>query len=113
MNIIWIAALLALAIAGACVRVLRKLTRPQVSSEDLNACIDINRQPCSPMERLLDPAEFEFLQKRGMGKKRIAQVRAKRRQLFRMYTRRLTREFNMAHGTLQSLLVAERIDRPE
>jgi len=113
MSIIWIAALLALTIAGACFRVLRKLTRPQVSSEDLNAWIDINWQSCSPLERLLDPSEFEFLQKRGLSQKRINELRAKRRELFRMYTRRLTHDFNVAHTALQSVLVTSGVDRPD
>ena len=113
MNIIWIAALVALTMAGACFRVLRKLTRPQVSSEDLNAWIDISWQSCSPLERLLDPSEFEFLRKRGLSKARIDELRAKRRSLFRMYMRRLTHEFNMAHAALGTLLVTTGADRPE
>jgi hypothetical protein len=112
MNIMWIAVLLALTIAGACFRLLRKLTRPQVSSEDLNAWIDINWQSCSPLERLLDPAEFEFLQKRGLSKQRIRGLRAKRRGLFRMYLRRLTNEFNMADAALRTVLVTTGCDRP-
>ena len=83
--IIVIAAVIALAIAVACYRALRKLTRPEVSSEDLNAWIDSDWQSCSPMERLLDPSEFEFLKKRGLSKERINALRAKRRSLFRMY----------------------------
>jgi len=108
-----IAALIVLAIAGACYRALRKLTRPEVSSEDLNAWIDSDWQSCSPMERLLDPSEFEFLKKRGLSKERINALRAKRRSLFRMYMRRITHEFNVAHAALQSVLVASNVDRPD
>lgn len=113
MTTIWIAALFALAIAAVGLRVLRKITRPEVSSEDLNAWIDIDWQSCSPLERLLDPAEFEFLQKRGLSKARINQLRAKRRTLFRMYMRRLTHEFNTAHSSLKQVVVMSDVDRPD
>jgi hypothetical protein len=79
----------------------------------LNAWIDIDWQSCSPLERLLDPAEFEFLERRGMSKARIDALRAKRRELFRMYMRRLAHEFNLAHAALQSVLLTTEVDRPE
>jgi hypothetical protein len=113
MTLIWIAALLALAIMAASVCLLRKLTRPQVSADDLHTWIDLNWQSCSPLERLLDPAEFAFLQKRGLSKKRIAALRAKRRTLFRMYMRRLTQEFNTAYSALHSVLLTTGADRPD
>src|SRR2546426_8822334 len=102
MNLIYIAGLVALAVAGACFHFLLKLTRPRVNSDDLNAWIDINWEFCSPLERLLDPSEFEFLRKRGLSEARIRELRAKRRSLFRMYMRRLTHEFNLAHAALKT-----------
>ena len=113
MNVIWMAALIAFAIVAACFRALRKLIRPQVSAEDLNTWIDMNWQSCSPLERLLDRSEFEFLERRGLDKARIHALRAKRRELFRMYMRRLTHEFNSAHAALQTVLVTAEVDRPE
>jgi hypothetical protein len=112
MTVIWIASLIALGLAGASFLALRKLTHPRVSSEDLNAWIDRNWQASSPIERLLDPSEFEFLRKRGLSRARIQQVRAKRRSLFRIYMRRLTHEFNRAHATLHTALLTANIDRP-
>src|SRR5262249_17523032 len=113
MSVILIAALVVFAIAGAGFRVLRKLTHPQVSPEDLNAWIDVNWRSGSPLERLLDPAEFEFLQERGLSKARIKELRAKRRALFRMYMRRLTHEFNVAHAALETVVVTATVDRPD
>lgn len=113
MTVIWLASLIALATAGACFGALRKLTRPRVSSADLNAWIDINWQSCRPMERLLDPSEFEFLRHRGLSKQRIQQLRARRRALFRMYLRRLTHEFNSAHDALRRAVVNSSVDRPD
>ena len=113
MTVIWIASLIALALVGASFLALRKLTHPQVSSEDLNAWIDTNWQASSPIERLLDPSDFEFLRKRGLSAGRIKRLRATRRSLFRIYMRRLTHEFNMAHNTLQAALLTANIDRPD
>jgi hypothetical protein len=113
MTVIWISSLIALALGGAGLRVLRKLTRPQVSAEDLNEWIDISWQAGSPIERLLDPSEFEFLRKRGLSKQRIQELRAKRRSLFRMYMRRLAHEFNAAHAALETVLVTAHVDRPD
>lgn len=113
MTVIWISSLIALALAGACFHVLRKLTRPRLSSEDLNEWIDITWQAGSPIERLLDPSEFEFLRKRGLSKERVQQLRAKRRSLFRMYMRRLAHDFNVADAALKTVLVTANVDRPD
>jgi hypothetical protein len=113
MTILWIAALVDLAVAASSFLVLRKLTHPRVSSEDLNAWNDIDWQSCSPLERLLDPAEFEFLRKRGLSEARIKDLQAKRRSLFRMYMRRLAHDFNMAHSALKTVLVTAEVDRPD
>jgi hypothetical protein len=113
MTVIYIASFLALTLSGACFLVLWKLTRPRVSADDLNVWIDINWQASSPLERLLDPAEFELLIERGLSRERVKQLRARRRELFRMYLRRLTQEFNTAHEALQLVLVHTGIDRPD
>ena len=85
----------------------------EVSADDLNAWIDIDWHSCSPLEKLLDPAEFQFLERRGMKPVQIRAFRAKRRSLFRMYMRRLTHDFNTAHSALKMVLVTSEIDRPD
>jgi hypothetical protein len=109
MTVIWIASLIALALGGACFHVLRKLTRPQVSAES----IDLEWQASSPIDRLLDPAEFEYLRARGLSEQRISKLRTQRRSLFRAYMRRLTQEFNVAYDALQTLVVSGTVDRPD
>jgi hypothetical protein len=113
MTIVWIAALFAFAIIAAGFRVFRKLTRPQVSASDMDTSTDLDWQSSSPLERLLDPSEFEFLRTRGVSEKRIAELRARRRSIFRMYIRRLTVDFHTTHETLQAVLVSAREDRPD
>jgi hypothetical protein len=114
LTIILLSATLIALVAGVlCFRMLRKLTNPQVTSRDLDSWIDINFASNRPMERLLDPTEFEFLRKRGLNKERIEQLRAQRRQLFRMYLRRLTMDFNTVCSTLSEMLVNSAVDRPD
>jgi hypothetical protein len=75
--------------------------------------MDMSPDARSPLERLLDPAEFDFLQQRGLSGARIYKLRVRRRKLFRMYMRRLTIEFNTAHAALKALLVSAEVDRPD
>jgi len=113
MIAIAIASLVAFAIGGACFLVLRKLTLARAAFEDLNAWTELEHQTTGPLERLLDPAEFEHLLQRGMRREQVRQLRARRRRLFRMYLRRLTEEFNTAHELLQMVLVTAGEDRPD
>jgi hypothetical protein len=113
MNIIYLASLIALASGGACLWIVRRITGAQASAKDLDAWIDINWQTCRPIERLLDPTEFEFLRGKGMSKQRISKLRTERRKLFRMYLRRLTHEFNHVHSGLQLAMVRSTTDRPD
>jgi hypothetical protein len=115
MNVylIVIAVVTATMVGVSCFRFLRKLTNPQVSSEDLNAWIDLNWQSSRALDRLLDPNEFAFLRKRGLSQSRVKELRAKRRKLFRMYLRRITHEFNTANAALQMLMVHSTSDRPD
>jgi len=113
MNVIMIAAGIALAGTGASWWMLRRITRSRATAEDLEAWLDINWQSSRPIQRLLDPSEFEFLRLRGMKEQRIRQLRAKRRRLFRMYLRRLTHEFNTVHGLLRMAMVDANADRAD
>jgi hypothetical protein len=113
MMAISIASLVAFAIAGACLLILRKLTLRRVAVEDLNSWVDFASHTAHPLERLLDPAEFEHLRGRGISRERIRALRARRRYLFRMYMRRLTEEFNTAHEALQGVLLRAGCDRPD
>jgi hypothetical protein len=113
MTIIWIASLIALALSAAGARTLWKLTRPHVPAQDSNAWLDSNWQAGSPMARLLDPSEFQFLRAQGVDRQLIRRFRAKRRSLFRMYIRQLKQDFNAAHSALEAVLVTGQIDRPD
>jgi hypothetical protein len=113
MTILCIAAVFALATTAAGFYIFRKLTRPQASTEQVDAWADSDWQSSSPLERLLDPAEFEFLRQRGVSGKRITALRAQRRSIFRKYIRRLTVNFNTTHAALKSVLISASEDRPD
>jgi hypothetical protein len=113
MTAIPIAVFISGVLGAASFLVLRRLTLRRVAVEDLNAWIDFEWRSTGPLERLLNPAEFELLSERGLSRQRVRQLRARRRTLFRMYLRRLTGEFNTAHASLQMVLVTAEIDRPD
>jgi len=113
MNLIFIGFLVVAAACWGFYLALRKLTRPRVSTAEMNDWIDMSWQNCRPIERLLDPAEFHFLHVRGLSKQRIKQLRSQRQKLFRLYLRRLTHEFNMLHGALAAAMVQSATDRPD
>ena len=113
MTAISIASLVALILGGASFLVLRKLTHARVSGEDMKTWMGFDWHTAGPLERLLDPAEFALLVERGFSPKRVKQLRARRRTLFRMYLHRLTEEFNTVHDSLQVMLVSAAVDRPD
>jgi len=113
MNVLYAASLGALLTGGACFWFLWRITSSSSTAEDLDAWIDVSWQSSRPIERLLDPAEFDFLRRRGLSKKRINELRTKRRTLFRMYLRRLTQEFNAVHAALRAVMAESSVDRPD
>jgi len=67
-----------------------------------------------PMQRLLAPADFAFLESEcGYSAAAIRKVRAERRRIFRMYLRNLTRDFNRIHYAGRILLLNSPVDRPD
>ena len=113
MTTIYAASAVVLAMTGLCFWIIRRITRTQNTAEDLDAWVDITWQNSRPIERLLDPTDFEFLRRKGISQKRISQMRAKRRELFRMYLRRLTHEFNAVHAALRMAIVQSEVDRAD
>src|SRR5579862_3180678 len=66
-----------------------------------------------PFRRLLDPADFDFLRRRGIGEAQIKKLRSERRKIFRLCLRSLAREFSQVHVALAAAIVQSREDRPE
>ena len=66
-----------------------------------------------PLHRLLDPADFAFLRRRGIGEERIRRLRTERRRIYRLCLRSLAQDFNQVHRTLNIILVHSPVDRPD
>jgi hypothetical protein len=66
-----------------------------------------------PLERLLDPADFDFLRSRGVAEVRIKKLRNQRRKIYRQCLRSLAYDFNLVHRSVNLILIQSRVDRPE
>jgi len=68
----------------------------------------------TPMERLLDASDFDFLAARSPGRPELAkQLLAERRGIFREYLSLLVQDFNQLHFLAKLMLVHGAQDRPE
>src|SRR5438128_7849564 len=56
--------------------------------------VDLSWRDYRPFQRLLDPAEFEYLRKRGISEAKLKEFRAERRKIFRLCLRSLACNFN-------------------
>jgi hypothetical protein len=64
------------------------------------------------MERLLDPADYRFLQSApGYGRRMARRLRGQRVEIFRSYARCLKRDFMRVSGALRMLMVHAPVDR--
>lgn len=74
---------------------------------------DLSWRDYGPLQRLLDPADFEFLRKRGISEQKIRKLRRERRQIYRLCLRSLAGDFNHVQHALNLVLVQSETDRPD
>src|SRR5579872_2164307 len=86
----------------SCISYAESLERPDLSWRDYR-----------PIQRLLDPADFDYLRRKGIAETRIKKLVAERRRIYRTCLRSLARDFNQVHQTLTVCLVQSRADRPQ
>jgi hypothetical protein len=95
------------------------LFRRLASRVDAEACNpewldDFSTERFAPMERLLDPGDFEFLKAQPGYRPSIgARLLRERRRAFAGYLRLLTRDFNQLLGIAKLMLIYSSEDRPE
>ena len=65
------------------------------------------------MGRLLDPADFEYLRKRGVSEVNINKLRVERRKIYRLCLRSLAQDFNHVYRSANLMLIQSHVDRPE
>ena len=113
MTVTYIAGMIAPATGGFCLSILWRMTGSRPAAEDLDGLIDVRWRSSRAIERLLDPADFDFLRRHGLSQARILALRAKRRRLFRMYLRHLTQDFHAVHRALRLIMAQSDTDRAD
>jgi hypothetical protein len=79
------------------------------ASEPLDLCWKDYR----PLGRLLDPADFEYLRKRGVSEEKIKKLRMERRKIYRLCLRSLAHDFNNVQRCVNLVLIQSQVDRPD
>jgi hypothetical protein len=107
------ASLLMLALASAAFFLLRSLFGGSRFQDDEASVLEDYWRDYRPLDRLLDPADFEFLRRRGLSEAKIKKLQAERRKIYRLCLRSLAYDFNLVHRSVNLVLVQSRVDRPE
>ncbi len=114
MSVIILAgALVALLLGVATVLLLRTFFTTCVSYAQSFDRVELSWRDYRPLHRLLDPADFEFLRRRGVTEKRIRKLRRERRHIYRLCLRSLAADFNRIQQVLSLALVQSQADRPD
>jgi hypothetical protein len=95
------------------VLLLRTFYIPGISCAKTSEEMDLSWRDYRPLHRLLDPADFEFLRRRGIGEARIKKLIVERRGIYRLCLRSLASDFKAVHRTLNMVLIQSRVDRPD
>ncbi len=110
-GIVWLAVALLLAFALLLIRLASRVGAGSSNPEWLD---DFSIERFAPMERLLDPTDFEFLKAQpGYRPSLGARLLKERRRAFAGYLGMLTRDFNRLLGVAKLMLVFSTEDRPE
>jgi len=114
MSIVFSAAILAALLLGIVgVVLLRTFSTTCLSYVESFDRADLSWRSYRPLQRLLDPSDFEFLRRRGVAESKIRRLRRERRTLYRMCLRSLAADFNKIQQTLNLRLIQSEDDRPD
>lgn len=112
MNLIWLSSTGVFVLLGlAFVVLFRRLssTRPR-TEVPVDRIFAASRY--KPMERLLDPLDYRFLQSQAAYSRQIVRrLRGKRIEIFRGYVRCLARDFSRVSSALKLVMVESSVDR--
>lgn len=111
--LILLGALVALALGIAAVRVLRTFVGICLSYGEGCERDDLSWRDYRPIQRLLDPADFDYLRRRGVPAARIQKLKTERREIYRLCLRSLARDFNCVCRSLNLVLIQSYTDRPD
>jgi len=65
------------------------------------------------LNRLLDPADFDYLRRRGVSEASIKKLRTERRKIYWLCLRSLAQDFNRVYRCINLILIQSPVDRPE
>lgn len=105
-----------LVFAALMFRLIRRVWGPVVAPSDGNLrwLFEFSVSRYKPMERLLSEEDFAYLESQpgyhpAIGRK----LRAEHRRIFRMYLRRMVRDFNRIHAAARVMIVHSPVDASE
>src|SRR6266496_3241909 len=104
MLILVIAAFVAFVLICAIVLLLRTFFTTCISYAELHDRVDMSWKDYRPIQRLLAPADFEYLRDKGISEDKIKKLRKERRKIYRLCLRSLAKDFNNVHGALALVL---------
>jgi hypothetical protein len=99
--------------AVAIVLLLRTLRSSRISNSDAPDQMELSWRDYRCLNRLLDPADFEFLRRRGICESQVERLRVERRKIYRLCLRSMAQDFNAMHRALCVGLIQSELDRPE
>ena len=102
-----------LLLGGVIIFLLRSFFATRLPFGGITARTDYSWRNYKPIQRLLDPADFNYLRRKGMGADRIRKLRSERRRIYRLCLRSLAADFNQVHRALSLLMVHSHADRPD
>jgi hypothetical protein len=114
MNVIWLSSTGVFVLLGfAFVVLFRRLSsRPQEFAAPGNWDSIFAASRYKPMERLLDPVDYRYVQSQaGYSRRILRRLRARRVEIFRGYMRCLGRDFSRVSSALKLLMVHGSVDR--
>ncbi len=114
MNLIWLSSTGVFVLLGVAFvvlfRTLSSGSQKMAAPADWDSIFSPSRY--KPMERLLDPVDYRFLQSQGgLSRRIVRRLRARRVEIFRCYMRCLGRDFSRVSSALKLVMVHGSVDR--
>src|SRR5262249_17372199 len=82
-----------------------------ISGTELSERVDLSWKDYRPLNRLLDPSDFDYLRSKGVSEEKINKLRVERRKIYRLCLRSLAHDFNKIHAALNLVVIQSSVDR--
>src|SRR5438128_608635 len=108
-----IAGLLLLGVGAATFLLLRRFFTTGSWENATSAALELCWRDYRPLNRLLDPADFDYMRRQGVSEAKVKKLIAERRKIYRLCLRSLARDFYHVHRCVNLILIQSHIDRPD